>query len=148
LVGGFQGECSGLDWAVALEIHVAAAPERPLVIYDGECGFCVFWVQRWQRVTGGRVGYLALQSPEVAARFPELPSMRLAAGVCVIEPGGRACFGAEAVFRALATDPRKRRLLEWYEYSAAFARVSEGLYGFVARRRRIFSWVVRLVWGR
>ena len=50
--------------------------DRPLLIYDGECSFCRFWVDDWKDLTGDRVAYAPFQ--EVADQFPEIP---LAAGV-------------------------------------------------------------------
>ena len=44
---------------------------QPLLIYDGDCGFCIYWVRYWQRLTGDRVTYAPYQ--EVAAQYPEIP---------------------------------------------------------------------------
>ena len=30
---------------------------RPVLIYDGDCGFCRRWVERWRGVTGDAVEY-------------------------------------------------------------------------------------------
>jgi hypothetical protein len=29
--------------------------DRPLFIFDGDCGFCRMWVEYWRRLTGDRV---------------------------------------------------------------------------------------------
>ena len=42
---------------------------RPLLIYDGDCGFCNYWVRYWQKLTGDRVAYAPYQ--ETAAQYPE-----------------------------------------------------------------------------
>jgi predicted DCC family thiol-disulfide oxidoreductase YuxK len=39
---------------------------RPLLIYDGDCGFCNYWVRYWQKLTGDRVAYAPYQ--EIASR--------------------------------------------------------------------------------
>ena len=51
---------------------VAHPPDRPLGIFDGDCGFCRAWIARWRAETGDRVDYAPSQ--EVAARFPEVPA--------------------------------------------------------------------------
>ena len=38
----------------------------PLLIYDGDCDFCAWWVRYWQQLTGPAVRYAPYQ--EVAAR--------------------------------------------------------------------------------
>ncbi|MCZ6572672.1 MAG: dual specificity protein phosphatase family protein, partial [Planctomycetota bacterium] len=42
--------------------------EPPLLVFDGDCGFCRRWVERWKRETGDRVAYTPYQ--EVGDRFP------------------------------------------------------------------------------
>ena len=41
--------------------------QRPLLVYDGDCGFCRKWVRRWQLRTGDRADYAPYQ--EAAGRF-------------------------------------------------------------------------------
>jgi predicted DCC family thiol-disulfide oxidoreductase YuxK len=30
---------------------------EPLLIYDGDCRFCIYWARYWERLTGHRVTY-------------------------------------------------------------------------------------------
>ena len=48
-------------------LRVARPPERPLAIFDGDCGFCRAWIGRWKAMTGPRVDYAPSQ--EVGERF-------------------------------------------------------------------------------
>ena len=48
----------------------------PLLAYDGDCGFCAYWVRYWQRLTGERVRYAPYQ--EIAAGHPEVPEEEFA----------------------------------------------------------------------
>ena len=50
-------------------LRVAAPPGKPLLVYDGDCGFCKLWIRRWQRTTGARVDYLPFQDAGIAGRF-------------------------------------------------------------------------------
>ncbi|MGB3020718.1 MAG: hypothetical protein WBB50_01180, partial [Methyloceanibacter sp.] len=43
---------------------------RPLLIYDGDCGFCGYWARYWQKLTGDSVQYQPYQ--DAAARYPEI----------------------------------------------------------------------------
>ena len=65
---------------------VGSPPAKPLMIYDGDCGFCGRWIQRWKRTTADRVEYLPFQDPSIAARFPELPREAFERSVHLVEP--------------------------------------------------------------
>ena len=128
-------------------VQVQSPPAKPLMIFDGECRFCLFWIRRWQRATGDRVEYLPFQSPEVAGQFPELTRERFERSVQFIEPSGAVYGGAEAVFRSLAVDPRRGRLLRMYQKVPGFAGITECCYRFVANHRGAFSTLTRLFFG-
>jgi predicted DCC family thiol-disulfide oxidoreductase YuxK len=109
------------------------APEKPLLLYDGACGFCRVWVARWRRVTGERVAYASWQ--EAAGAFPGILREDLARAVHLVEPGGRVTRGAEAVFRSLAAVPGQGWALWLYRHLPGFAPLSEAAYAWVARHR-------------
>ncbi len=118
---------------------------RPLLVFDGDCGFCRSWVARWRRAIDGHVDVAPYQA--VAAEHPEVPAERFAESVVLLEPDGRTFFAAAAVFRALSHAPR--RGLAWWAYShvPGFAALSETFYRLVARNRDRATAVTRLLWG-
>ncbi len=118
------------------------------MVFDGDCNFCTLWIRRWQQMTGESVDYLPAQDPRITAQFPEIPREQFDTAVQLIEPDGSVYSGAEAVFRVLAKKPSKQWLLEWYEYSPAFAKFTERAYNFVAGHRTLFSRLTRWFWGR
>src|SRR5207302_7572875 len=95
--------------------RVKSPPDRPLMIFDGDCHFCSFWIGRWKCAIGEGVEYTPFQSPKVPARFPELPRERFQRSVHLVEPNGAVFTGAEAVFRSLAHNPRRRCWLWLYQ---------------------------------
>jgi len=113
------------------------------MIYDGDCGFCLRWVHRWEAAANGRVDFAPFQDPSLSARFPEIPRQNCEKAVQLVEPDGAVSSGAEAVFRALASAPGQQWFLSWYLKSAFFARASEAVYQFVARNRSLFSRLIR-----
>jgi len=121
--------------------RVVTPPTKPLMVFDGECNFCTLWIRRWRQLTGDAVDYLPAQDPRVAEQFPEIPREQFDTAVQLIEPDGTVYSGAEAVFRALAKNPKRQWALRWYNKSRTFARLSEAVYGFVARHREFFSWL-------
>lgn len=117
------------------------------MIYDGDCSFCTRWVRRWESSSAGRVEFLPYQDPRVGREFPELPIAECEKAVQLIAADGVIYSGAEAVFRALASNPARGRWLRWYLQSNLFACLAEGAYRFVAKRRSFFSWLTR-AWDR
>ena len=113
-------------------------PAKPLLIWDGDCGFCRSWVGRWRSLTGDHVEYEPYQS--AAVRFPEILPERFARAVQLIEPNGRHSEAAEAVFRSLAYAPGHGAGLWLYRRVPLFASLSEAAYRFVAGHRPLFTW--------
>ena len=130
------------------DLHVASSPPKPLMIFDGDCNFCALWIRRWQQATGDAVEYHPFQDARITEQFPELSRKQFETAVHLVEPDGAVYRGAEAVFRALAHNPRKCGPLRWYQQSAGFAAATERCYRFVAEHRPLFSWLTRIGWGR
>src|SRR5438034_7029400 len=103
---------------------------KPLLVYDGECGFCRRWVVRWRELTCTAIEYEPYQS--AAAKHAEIPQETFWKSVVLIEPDSTVSTGARAVFRSLALARRKRFLLFAYNRVPLFARISESLYRWVA----------------
>jgi predicted DCC family thiol-disulfide oxidoreductase YuxK len=126
--------------------RVGVPPDRPVVVFDGDCGFCRFWIERWRHRSGGRVDFEPFQSPEIARRFPEIPRERFAFAVHLIEPDGRVSQAAEAVVRLDALGGRPA--LRWaYERVPGVAAVTERAYRTIADHRSFSSRVTSALWG-
>lgn len=128
--------------------QVASRPAKALMIYDGDCNFCKFWIIRWQRSTVGRVEYVASQDSRVAEQFPELTREQFEGSVQFIETDGCIYSGAEAVFRSLTYTRFWGWTLWMYQHVPGAAPITEWAYHFVARRREAFSFLTRVLWGR
>jgi predicted DCC family thiol-disulfide oxidoreductase YuxK len=119
---------------------------KPLLVFDGDCGFCRVWIRRFQERTGDRVDYAPSQ--EVGDRFPEIPARDFARSVQLIDVDGKVYAGAEAVFRTLAAAPGGGAWLRAYGSVPGFAPVTEWAYHLVAGHRVLFSRLTRWLWGR
>jgi predicted DCC family thiol-disulfide oxidoreductase YuxK len=126
--------------------RVGSPPERPLIVFDGDCGFCRFWIARWRHGTDKTVDYQPFQHPDISRRFPDIPRERFAHAVQLIETDGRVSEAAEAVFRLLALG-RRRAPLWAYEHVPLVALVSEHAYRVIADHRSLWAAVTRLLWG-
>ncbi|MEW6157570.1 MAG: lipase maturation factor family protein [Verrucomicrobiota bacterium] len=123
--------------------RVQRPPEKPLLVYDGDCGFCKRWVARWQQWIGDKLECQPAQDPALKERFPEIPEEEYRRSVQLIETDGHVFSGAEAVFRSLALNPGLRWFLWWYENMPGFRTTSEAAYAFVARHRMLASKATR-----
>src|SRR5271168_2020798 len=107
----------------------AEARERPLVIFDGNCGFCRIWIEYWGELTNSRVDYVPSQ--EAAASHPEIAAEEFSKSVQLILPDGRVLSAAQAVFQLLCytgtTWP-----FHLYGTMPGFGRASEWAYRFIA----------------
>jgi lipase maturation factor 1 len=113
--------------------RVANLPPQPLLLYDGDCGFCRKWVGRWKALTGNRVLYESYQA--ASARFPEIDPQRFTRSLQLIQPDGEVLQGAEAVFKSLESVFYLGWLNWSYGHVPGFASVSEWFYRKVAENR-------------
>ena len=129
-------------------MRVPNPPAKPLLVYDGDCGFCRTWVARWRRTVGPRVDYEELQT--AGARFPTIPRSRFRRALQLILPDGEVFEGAEAVFRTLALAPcrpRQRRWLAVYQNVPGARPVFEWGYRWVADHRPLLTRVSHFFFG-
>jgi len=120
---------------------------RPVMLFDGDCGFCRFWVARWQHATRGCVEYEPFQ--ERLLDFSSVPRSEFETAVQLICPDGRRFSGADAVFEALTYSRGPfhwiSRLMQWLPGGLWLSRK---FYKFIARNRTPASWLTRVLWGR
>jgi hypothetical protein len=109
--------------------------DKPVLIWDGKCGFCRIWVDYWRRLTGDRIEYITSQ--EAGGRFPQISPEAYGEAVQLVRPDGTVASGALAVFESLGK-------LTLY---VGFGGVSELLYRLVARHRSFFYQVTRFTFG-
>ena len=110
---------------------------KPVLIYDGDCNFCRHWVNRCRHLTQDRVEYLPSQ--DAAPLFSHISPEQFEASVQLVQLDGSVYDGAEAVFRALACNPKHGWPLLWYRKVPVVGVLTEFLYRFVARNRTAFS---------
>src|SRR2546426_560382 len=125
--------------------HVADPPkDRPVMVFDGDCNFCRYWISRWREKTEGRIDYEPFQ--KIAGDYPEIPREAFESAVQFIEPDGSVTSGADAVFRALGY-AGKSRMARMAWRVPGFGYFAERVYRFIARHRTAFSLVTRVLWG-
>jgi predicted DCC family thiol-disulfide oxidoreductase YuxK len=107
------------------------------MLFDGDCGFCRYWIEQWQRITRDKVQYRSFQ--EALIQFPHLTEKECMESVRLILPDGSISSGARAVFKAFAIADRFVWLLKCYDCVPLFGRVAEWGYRLVAAHRIFLS---------
>jgi predicted DCC family thiol-disulfide oxidoreductase YuxK len=120
--------------------------ERPLLIFDGKCGFCRIWIQYWEQITGTSIEYAPSQ--EVGARYPQIPPKNYGQSVQLVMPEGDVISGARAVFTTLKCAPGMTWLLWVYDHVPGFAPATELAYRLIAANRTFFYHLTRFTFGR
>jgi lipase maturation factor 1 len=120
--------------------------DLPVLVFDGECGFCRATIDRWRAAIGEQVRFAPYQ--EVAARFPQIAPSTFRQAIHFVDSQGATSRGAEAVFRAMAHAGRKRWLLWLYTHLTPFAWFAELVYRVVAANRKPLSTLRRIWWGK
>ena len=119
---------------------------KPILIYDGNCGFCQRWIERWRQITNDSIEYAPYQ--ETAGQFPEIAEKEFESSVKLIWTDGKIYDAAEAAFRTLSVSPSHRWPLWLYQNLPGMRPASEFFYRFVASRRVLFSKISLFLWGQ
>ncbi len=84
---------------------------KPLLIYDGRCGFCKIWLDYWRKLTGDGVEYAPSQ--DVGELYPQISKKEFSEAVQLVRPDGSIASGALAVFETLGHEKLYLPLFEW-----------------------------------
>lgn len=118
---------------------------RPVLVYDGDCGFCRYWVDYWRQLTGAAIEYRSYQ--EIGSHYPDVSEAEFARAIYLFEPDGRRSRGAEAAFEVLARAPGRGVWRAAYRRVPGFALVAEAAYAVIARHRGAAATLSRVLWG-
>lgn len=110
---------------------------KPLLIYDGDCQFCQYSVDYWQKLTGDAVTYKPYQ--EVGAQYPGISQAQFQQAIKYVAPDGNISSAAKASFLTLNNAKGHGLGLTLYRKLPGFAPVSEWVYRIIARHRDFFS---------
>ncbi len=121
--------------------------EKPMMVWDGECGFCKYWVTRWKMYTGDRITYKTYQ--EVASQFKDIPLKEFKKASRLIEPNGSVYSGPDSAYRSFAYSEEKHwPWHDWYERFPVFTKLSDHSYNFIAKHRSFFYKLTVFCFGK
>jgi len=118
--------------------------DKPIMAWDGNCGFCKYWVIKWKMMTGDNITYKPFQ--EVYQDFPDVELKYFRQAIRFIDTDGKIYTGPAAVFQAMHSYGKKWRwVMPVYRNFWPFRFAADHFYAFVSRNRvRMYNIVVRL----
>ena len=108
---------------------------RPVLLYDGNCGFCLRWInrlRRWDRA--GRIDYVPYQQRAVIADLPSIGDDALDRAAHLVAPDGSVSAGARAIPALLGYLPGGG-LLKPFFWIPGIPWVADRVYAWVAANR-------------
>lgn len=113
----------------------AFPPETPILIWDGKCGFCKYWMLRWKRKTPDYTQFIPYQ--DIAEKFEDIPTDTFKTSNKFIEPDGKIYSGPDSAYRSLWHAGNKfwHKL---YSRNAFFEKLSDYGYHYITKNRNFF----------
>ena len=116
-------------------LQTTGEPARSVVVYDGECPFCLKQVERMKRRdTAGVFEYVPRQSEGLKQRFPKLAEGDFNSGMRLVNPDGSIDVGADAVY-GIARRLSGWKHVAWLYRVPVLKWISRSGYGWVAKHR-------------
>ncbi|PVW16209.1 thiol-disulfide oxidoreductase DCC family protein [Marixanthomonas spongiae] len=118
---------------------------KPVLVWDGECGFCKYWVIRWKSLTSGNIVYKTYQ--EVASQFQDIPIKEFKKASRLIETDGCVYSGPDSAYRSYTYTNKTWPWHNWYTRYNWFATLSDHGYNYIAKHRPFFFDLTKLCFG-
>lgn len=109
-------------------------PGKHVVLYDGNCRFCIAQVARLRRWAGDRLVAVNFQAPGALDALPGVTHDACMEAMIHVAPDGRLHRGFEAVARAVATR-RPLGLVAFGYYLPGVKQACDAIYARIARNR-------------
>ncbi len=120
--------------------------EKPVLVWDGNCGFCAFWVERWQQKTKGQIDFITFQ--EIAEQFKDIPLKEFKKASRLIEPNGSVYSGPDSAYRSYHYTSNPFPWHRWYKKYAWFTWLSDHGYNHIAKNRPFFFRLTHALFGK
>lgn len=117
----------------------------PVLVWDGECGFCKYWVTRWKHLTRGKIQFSTYQ--EVAAQFPDIPLKEFKKASRLIEPDGVVYSGPDSAYRSYTYAQQSLPWHRWYVSYPLFRWLSDHGYNHIAKHRPLYFTLTKACFG-
>ncbi len=119
----------------------------PLLIWDGECGFCKYWIMFLKNKISNKVKFETYQN--AASNFEDIPLIEFKKASRFIDSDGNVFSGPDSLYKALTFSENK--YFDWhllYKQNNAFRIVSDYGYNFIAKNRSFMFKVTKVFFGK
>lgn len=117
------------------------------MVWDGECGFCKYWITNWQSKTNDRIEYRTFQ--EVAGLFKDIPLKEFKKASRLIETDGSIYSGPNSAYRSfIYFEKGSFPAYAWYQKNNWFTSLSDHAYNFIAKHRGFMLKLSKLFFGK
>jgi predicted DCC family thiol-disulfide oxidoreductase YuxK len=116
-----------------------------VLIWDGECEFCAFWVIFWQDKLGSSIEYKTFQT--AAQDFPDINKRAFLVASHFIETDGGVYKGARSAYRSLYHVNRFKFLDRLYQQQEWFRKMSDMVYRLISHNRSSFFRITKFLYG-
>lgn len=118
---------------------------KPVIVWDGNCGFCKYWTTRWQKITKGKLDFTPYQ--EAKDYFKDIDIKHFKQASRFIDTDGKIYSGPNSAYKSLSNSGLWGFLHNWYENYSLFTNLSDGLYNLIAQNRGLFFKLTKLLFG-
>ena len=109
---------------------------KPVVVYDGECPFCIEHIENFKRRdTNNQFEFVPRQQPGLEERFPILASADFDTGMRYIGMDGKVEVGADAIYQICRRLPVYRNVA-WLYPLPVFKQITRVVYAWIAANRK------------
>lgn len=119
--------------------------KKPVLVWDGNCGFCAFWVTHWKKITRGTVDFKPFQ--DVADQFQDIPLAAFKSASHFITTTGTVHSGPDSAYMSYLMANPSSVWHAWYIKYDWFNSLSDRLYGYIARNRSFMFRVTKIMFG-
>ncbi len=119
--------------------------DKPVMVWDGECGFCKYWTTRWRNITKDNIAYIPYQ--EAKDHFRDIELIHFKQASRFIDKEGRIYSGPQSAYKTLSYNRNWAFLNNWYENYSLFTNFSDQLYNLIAKNRGVFFKITKLLFG-
>lgn len=116
-----------------------------MMVWDGACEFCEYWVRYWQNLVGEQIEFRPYQ--EVAKVFPDINPREFLIASHFIDLEGNIYSGARGAYRSLFAVGKLRLLDKLYLRQNWFRSLSDKLYYVISHNRARAFKVTKFLFG-
>ena len=117
-----------------------------MMVWDGKCGFCKYWVTRWQYLTEESIDYKTFQ--EVADQFPDIPLKEFKKASRLIDLDGNIYSGPDSAYKSYDYVAGKSYPYhQWYIKYPWFTSLSDHTYNTIAKNRSFMFKITKAFLG-